>query len=100
MCSKHVRAFHFLYCDLNLLRKFDLLTHIHVVLVLNINVVVATGNAPAHSAENLVKWIYVKSSSEVTSINKKVLDLLQKLGLKHLALDYCALSNTPPFNSV
>ena len=90
---------HLLDGDLYLLRDLDLLTSVHIIFVLDIDIVVGTSDAPAHASKDLVKGLNVESRSIISCSNQEILDLLQELSLKHLCLDDCALSDTPSFHT-
>ena len=66
MCGQRMGALHLLDGNLDLLRDLDLFTPVHVILVLDIDIVVGTSDAPAHASKDLVKGLNIESCSIIS----------------------------------
>lgn len=64
--SQGIGALHDLDGVATLLCKGNLLTQVEVILELNVDIDVATGDTPAHATEDLVEGFNIESSPEVT----------------------------------
>ena len=68
---------HLLQRGHNLLGEGDLLTTGQIVFELKVDIVSATGDRPAHTAENLVEGLDVESGAEITTSDKHVANFLK-----------------------
>jgi len=78
MREKFEGAVHRLNCLSDFLGELHFLTEFKIVLKVELDLVVRTGNAPAHATEYLVESINLKTGTEIASSNKDVADGLKQ----------------------
>ena len=59
----------------DLLSKLDFLSKSEIVFKFQVNIVVTSGDSPAHSSEKLVEHIDIETGSEVTSSDEGIANL-------------------------
>ena len=77
MCSYHEWTLHFSTGNLDFFREFDFLTHSKIIFEFDINIIVGTSYTPTHASKDLIERVDVQSSSEITSCNQEILDILK-----------------------